>query len=57
MNTSPCCAPSRARAVPGLADYAATKAGLVGYTRGVAHDLARRGITGAVLDSNGGHTA
>ncbi|GGO29550.1 SDR family NAD(P)-dependent oxidoreductase [Micromonospora parathelypteridis] len=31
--------------VPGLADYAATKAGLVGYTRGVAHDLAPRGIT------------
>ncbi|MCG5466503.1 SDR family oxidoreductase [Micromonospora sp. MED01] len=31
--------------VPGLADYAATKAGLVGYTRGVARDLAPRGIT------------
>jgi NAD(P)-dependent dehydrogenase (short-subunit alcohol dehydrogenase family) len=31
--------------LPGLADYAATKAGLVGYTRGVARDLAPRGIT------------
>jgi NAD(P)-dependent dehydrogenase (short-subunit alcohol dehydrogenase family) len=31
--------------VPGLADYTATKAGLVGYTRGVARDLAPRGIT------------
>ncbi|PWR11201.1 oxidoreductase [Micromonospora acroterricola] len=31
--------------VPGLADYAATKAGLVGYTRGISRDLAPRGIT------------
>lgn len=31
--------------VPGLADYAATKAGLVGYTKGAARDLAHRGIT------------
>ncbi|MFF4880774.1 SDR family oxidoreductase [Micromonospora sp. NPDC000668] len=31
--------------VPGLADYAATKAGLIGYTRGAARDLAPRGIT------------
>jgi NAD(P)-dependent dehydrogenase (short-subunit alcohol dehydrogenase family) len=31
--------------VPGLADYAATKAGIVGYTRGIARDLAPRGIT------------
>jgi NAD(P)-dependent dehydrogenase (short-subunit alcohol dehydrogenase family) len=30
---------------PGFADYAATKAGIVGYTKGVARDLARRGIT------------
>jgi NAD(P)-dependent dehydrogenase (short-subunit alcohol dehydrogenase family) len=30
---------------PGFADYAATKAGLIGYTRGAARDLARRGIT------------
>jgi NAD(P)-dependent dehydrogenase (short-subunit alcohol dehydrogenase family) len=31
--------------VPGLADYAATKAGLIGYTKGAARDLAPRGIT------------
>jgi NAD(P)-dependent dehydrogenase (short-subunit alcohol dehydrogenase family) len=30
---------------PGFADYAATKAGLVGYTKGAARDLAPRGIT------------
>jgi NAD(P)-dependent dehydrogenase (short-subunit alcohol dehydrogenase family) len=30
---------------PGFADYAATKAGLTGYTKGAARDLARRGIT------------
>jgi NAD(P)-dependent dehydrogenase (short-subunit alcohol dehydrogenase family) len=30
---------------PGFADYAATKAGLAGYTKGAARDLARRGIT------------
>ncbi|HWD53077.1 MAG TPA: SDR family oxidoreductase [Acidimicrobiales bacterium] len=30
---------------PGFADYAATNAGLTGYTRGVARDLGRRGIT------------
>ncbi|KAF0223023.1 MAG: 3-oxoacyl-(Acyl-carrier protein) [Rhodospirillaceae bacterium] len=30
---------------PGVADYAATKAGLVGYSRGAARDLAARGIT------------
>ncbi len=31
--------------MPGFADYAATKAGLIGYTKGVARDLGRRGIT------------
>ncbi|MEU7827035.1 SDR family oxidoreductase [Catellatospora sp. NPDC049111] len=31
--------------LPGLADYAATKAGLIGYTKGAARDLAPRGIT------------
>jgi 3-oxoacyl-[acyl-carrier protein] reductase len=31
--------------VPGLADYAATKAAVAGYTRGWAHDLGPRGIT------------
>jgi NAD(P)-dependent dehydrogenase (short-subunit alcohol dehydrogenase family) len=31
--------------MPGFADYAATKAGLVGYTKGAARDLAPRGIT------------
>lgn len=30
---------------PGFADYAATKAGLTGYTKGAARDLAPRGIT------------
>jgi NAD(P)-dependent dehydrogenase (short-subunit alcohol dehydrogenase family) len=30
---------------PGFADYAATKAGLAGYTKGAARDLGRRGIT------------
>jgi NAD(P)-dependent dehydrogenase (short-subunit alcohol dehydrogenase family) len=35
---------SRAGAA-GFADYAATKAGLTGYTKGVARDLAPRGIT------------
>src|SRR4030088_974262 len=30
---------------PGFTDYAATKAGLTGYTKGAARDLARRGIT------------
>jgi NAD(P)-dependent dehydrogenase (short-subunit alcohol dehydrogenase family) len=31
--------------LPGFADYAATKAGLAGYTKGAARDLAPRGIT------------
>ncbi|WP_254716468.1 SDR family NAD(P)-dependent oxidoreductase [Actinomadura sp. WMMB 499] len=30
---------------PGMADYAATKAAVIGYTRGAARDLAPRGIT------------
>lgn len=37
--------------VPGVADYAATKAGIVGYTRGVARDLAGRGITVNVVQA------
>jgi NAD(P)-dependent dehydrogenase (short-subunit alcohol dehydrogenase family) len=37
--------------VPGLADYAATKAGIEGYTRGVARDLAPRGITANVVQA------
>jgi len=32
-------------AFPGLADYVATKAAVVGYTRGAARDLGPRGIT------------
>jgi NAD(P)-dependent dehydrogenase (short-subunit alcohol dehydrogenase family) len=32
-------------AFPGLADYTATKAAIVGYTRGAARDLGPRGIT------------
>ena len=31
--------------VPGLADYAATKAAIVGYTKGASRDLGPRGIT------------
>jgi NAD(P)-dependent dehydrogenase (short-subunit alcohol dehydrogenase family) len=34
---------------PGLADYAATKAAIVGYTKGAARDLGARGITVNVL--------
>jgi NAD(P)-dependent dehydrogenase (short-subunit alcohol dehydrogenase family) len=34
---------------PGLADYAATKAAVVGYTKGAARDLGLRGITVNVL--------
>ncbi len=30
---------------PGFADYAATKAGIIGYTKGAARDLAPRKIT------------
>ena len=36
-------------AFPGLADYAATKAAIVGYTKGAARDLGPRGITVNVL--------
>jgi NAD(P)-dependent dehydrogenase (short-subunit alcohol dehydrogenase family) len=36
---------------PGFADYAATKAGLIGYTKGVARDLAGRGITVNLLQA------
>jgi len=32
-------------AFPGTADYAASKAGVVGYTKGAARDLGRRNIT------------
>ena len=34
---------------PGLADYAASKAAIVGYTKGAARDLGPRGITVNVL--------
>ena len=37
------------RLVPGLADYAATKAAIVGYSKGAARDLGPRGITVNVL--------
>ncbi len=40
--------PTRA-SFPGLADYAATKAAIVGYTKGAARDLGPRGITVNVL--------
>jgi NAD(P)-dependent dehydrogenase (short-subunit alcohol dehydrogenase family) len=36
-------------AFPGLADYIATKAAVVGYTKGAARDLGPRGITVNVL--------
>jgi NAD(P)-dependent dehydrogenase (short-subunit alcohol dehydrogenase family) len=35
--------------MPGVADYAATKAAVLGYTRGAALDLASRGITANVI--------
>src|SRR5258708_8574868 len=41
---------------PGLADYAATKAGLVGYTKGAARDLAPRGITVNMVQAGLMHT-
>lgn len=37
--------------LPGSADYAATKAGITAYTRGVARDLAARGITANVVQA------
>ncbi|MBB5773529.1 SDR family NAD(P)-dependent oxidoreductase [Nonomuraea jabiensis] len=37
--------------VPGLADYAATKAGVERYTMGVARDLGSRGITANVVEA------
>jgi len=37
--------------VPGLADYAATKAGIESYTKGVARDLGGRGITANVVQA------
>jgi NAD(P)-dependent dehydrogenase (short-subunit alcohol dehydrogenase family) len=37
--------------MPGFADYAATKAGLTGYTKGAARDLAPRGITVNMLQA------
>ncbi|HEY2210346.1 MAG TPA: SDR family oxidoreductase [Bradyrhizobium sp.] len=40
--------PTRA-SFPGLADYAATKAAIVGYNKGAARDLGPRGITVNVL--------
>jgi NAD(P)-dependent dehydrogenase (short-subunit alcohol dehydrogenase family) len=36
---------------PGFADYAATKSGLTGYTKGAARDLAPRGITVNMLQA------
>jgi NAD(P)-dependent dehydrogenase (short-subunit alcohol dehydrogenase family) len=38
-------------AFPGIADYAATKAAIVGYSRGVARDLGRRNITVNVVQA------
>jgi NAD(P)-dependent dehydrogenase (short-subunit alcohol dehydrogenase family) len=37
--------------IPGAADYAATKAGVAAYTRGIARDLAPRGITANVIQA------
>ncbi|MUN38886.1 SDR family NAD(P)-dependent oxidoreductase [Actinomadura litoris] len=36
---------------PGMADYAATKAAIIGYSKGAARDLGRRGITVNVIRS------
>ncbi|MEU6038098.1 SDR family oxidoreductase [Actinomadura sp. NPDC047616] len=36
---------------PGVADYAATKAAIIGYSRGAARDLAPRGVTVNVIQS------
>ena len=36
---------------PGLADYSATKAAVVGYSKGAARDLASRGVTVNVLQA------
>ena len=38
-------------AFPGVTDYAASKAAIVGYTRGAARDLGRRGITVNVVQA------
>jgi NAD(P)-dependent dehydrogenase (short-subunit alcohol dehydrogenase family) len=38
-------------ALPGVADYAATKAAVIGYTRGAARDLGARGITVNVVQA------
>ncbi|MBO2451754.1 SDR family oxidoreductase [Actinomadura barringtoniae] len=38
-------------AFPGLADYSATKAAVIGFSKGAARDLAPRGITVNVLQS------
>ncbi|MFG1699743.1 SDR family NAD(P)-dependent oxidoreductase [Nonomuraea sp. NPDC049309] len=37
--------------VPGLADYAATKAGVTQYTKGIARDLGPRAITANVVEA------
>ncbi|SDL05721.1 NAD(P)-dependent dehydrogenase, short-chain alcohol dehydrogenase family [Nonomuraea maritima] len=37
--------------LPGVADYSATKAGVVRYTMGVARDLGHRGITANVVEA------
>jgi 3-oxoacyl-[acyl-carrier protein] reductase len=36
---------------PGVADYAATKAAIVGYSKGAARDLAARDITVNVIQA------
>lgn len=41
----------RRASFPGLADYAATKAAIVGYSKGAARDLAARGITVNVIET------
>lgn len=41
---------------PGMADYAATKAAIVGYSKGAARDLGPRGITVNVLQPGSIHT-
>lgn len=41
---------------PGMADYAATKAAVVGYTKGIARDVAGRGITVNVIQAGSVNT-
>ncbi|WP_242906124.1 SDR family NAD(P)-dependent oxidoreductase [Actinomadura terrae] len=47
---------SQRTGAPGVADYAATKAAVIGYSKGAARDLAPRGITVNVIRSGSVNT-